>query len=527
MNKRGVLAWIAVGLIPAAFLVVFFLWPTATLVTRGFHDGQSWTLDGFEQMATSARTLRALWFTLVSATIATLLCVVLAVPGAYVLYRLRFPAQSIVRGVVTVPFVLPTVVVGIAFSWLQPVVGIIAAMVFFNYCVVVRTVGALWGRLDPRQVEAAQALGASPLKAMWDVTLPGLRPAIISAAALAFLFSASGFGIVMTLGRGAYQTIETEIWFQTTQILNLSAAAALSITQLVVVSMMLWLSNHFQRRSEVALKLLPESTAGRPPRSSDVPAIALTAVVILGLIVVPMVGLVVRSFRYGGEWSIIGYERLFDARLGGAIVTTLVTASAAAALALLLGILVALVSSRRPQTRAGKGWLSVVESAFMLPLGVSAVTVGFGYLITLNKPPLDLRSSVVLIPIAQALVALPLVVRTLLPTLRAISVRQIQAASTLGASPWRTLTTIEFPAVGRGLGLALGFALATSLGEFGATSFLARPDNPTLPVLIYRLFSRPTGDNHVTALAASVVLAVMTAAVMIAAEQVRPREVQT
>lgn len=527
MGARGKLAWFAAGLIPAAFLAVFFLWPTLTLVARGFHDGQAWTLDGFQQMATSARTVRALWFTLFSATVATALCVALGVVGAYVLYRLSFPGQTLLRGVVTVPFVLPTVVVGIAFSWLPPIVGIIAAMVFFNYCVVVRTVGALWGRLDPRQVEAAQALGASPLRAMWSVTLPGLRPAIISGAALAFLFSASGFGIVMTLGRGRYQTIETEIWFQTTQILNLSAAAALSITQLVVVSVMLWISNHFQRRSEVALKLLPESTAGRRPRGSDVPAMVLTALVILGLIVVPLVGLVARSFRSDGEWSAAGYVRLFDGRLGGAIVTTLMTASAAAGIALLLGVIVSLVASRRPRTGGGRRWLSLVESAFMLPLGVSAVTVGFGYLITLNRPPLDLRSSIVLIPIAQALVALPLVVRTLLPTLRAISVRQIQAASTLGASPWRTLTTIEFPAVGRGLGLALGFALATSLGEFGATSFLARPDNPTLPVLIYRLFSRPTGDNHVTALAASVVLAVMTAAVMIAAERVRPREVQT
>lgn len=369
------------------------------------------------------------------------------------------------------------------------------------------------------------ALGASPLKAAWTVTLPSLRSAIISSGALAFLFSASGFGIVMTLGRGAYHTIETEIWFQTTQVLNLSAAAALSITQLVVVSAMLWLSNHFQRRSEVALKLLPESTAGRRPRGSDLPALIVTGVVILALIVVPLATLVVRSLHSRGEWTLAGYERLFDSRLGGAVVTTLTTATGAAALALILGILVALVASRRPRTARGRNWLAAVESAFMLPLGVSAVTVGFGYLITLNRPPLDLRSSVILIPIAQALVALPLVVRTLLPTLRAISIRQIQAAETLGASPWRALATIEFPALGRGLGLALGFALATSLGEFGATSFLARPDNPTLPVLIFQLFSRPTGDNHVTALAASVVLAVMTAAVMIAAEKVRPREV--
>ena len=150
-----------------------------------------------------------------------------------------------------------------------------------------------------------------------------------------------------------------------------------------------------------------------------------------------------------------------------------------------------------------------------------------GYLITLNRPPLDLRSSIVLIPIAQAVVALPLVVRTLLPVLRAIDPRQLQASATLGAGPWRTLLRVELPHLGRGLGLATGFAFATSLGEFGATSFLARPDNPTLPVLIFRLFGRPGAETYGMALAASVLLAGLAAITMAAAERMRPQEVAT
>jgi thiamine transport system permease protein len=146
------------------------------------------------------------------------------------------------------------------------------------------------------------------------------------------------------------------------------------------------------------------------------------------------------------------------------------------AVALLLGLAVSYVLSRRPASPGGRWLLHAADSVFMLPLGVSAVTVGFGFLITLNRPPLDLRSSWLLIPIAQALVALPLVVRTLLPTLRAIDPRLHEAAATLGAGPRRILLTIDLPFALRGLGLALGFAFATSLGEFGATSFLARPD---------------------------------------------------
>jgi thiamine transport system permease protein len=166
----------------------------------------------------------------------------------------------------------------------------------------------------------------------------------------------------------------------------------------------------------------------------------------------------------------------------------------------------------------------VLDAAFMLPLGVSAVTVGFGFLITLDRPlglDVDLRTSGALVPIAQAVVAIPLVVRTMLPVLRAIDPRLREAAATLGAAPGRVLRSVDGPLGARSLGLAVGFAFAVSLGEFGATSFLARPETATLPVVIFRLIGRPGAENYGMALAASVVLAVLTATVMMVAERLR------
>jgi thiamine transport system permease protein len=157
----------------------------------------------------------------------------------------------------------------------------------------------------------------------------------------------------------------------------------------------------------------------------------------------------------------------------------------------------------------------------MLPLGVSAVTVGFGFLITLNRPPLDLRTSQVLIPIAQAMVALPLVVRTIAPVWRGIDDRQRQAAASLGAGPWRVFGTVDLAAGWRPFLAAAGFALAVSLGEFGATSFLARSDQPTLPVLIYRLMGHPGVDNFGLAMAASTILAGTAALAMLLVERLR------
>jgi thiamine transport system permease protein len=243
----------------------------------------------------------------------------------------------------------------------------------------------------------------------------------------------------------------------------------------------------------------------------------------------PMVSLVLASLATGDGWGLDNYRDLETLGQGNALLvpattallTSLRIAVAAAALALALGCTVAVVASRRWRTRQGRRLGAVFDGAFMLPLGVSAVTLGFGFLITLDHPPLDLRTSPLLVPIAQAMVALPLVVRTVAPVLASIDERQREAAASLGAGPVRVLLAVDLPVAWRALLAATGFAFAVSLGEFGATSFLARDDNPTLPVVIYQLISHPGETNVAMAMAASVVLAAATAAVMLLVDRLR------
>jgi thiamine transport system permease protein len=157
-----------------------------------------------------------------------------------------------------------------------------------------------------------------------------------------------------------------------------------------------------------------------------------------------------------------------------------------------------------------------------LPLGTSAVTVGFGFLIALDQRPLDLRTSVLLIPLAHAIVAIPFVVRAMVPVLRSIDPRLRDAAAVLGASPARVWREVDLPVVRRAMAVAAGFAAAVSLGEFGATLFIARPDRPTIPVAIYRLLGRPGSANFGQAMALSTVLMVVTALAVLLVEWLRP-----
>ena len=181
-------------------------------------------------------------------------------PVAFALHRLRFPGRDLLRALVVVPFVLPTVVVGVAFRQLIAPSGplgslgldgtaaaIIAALVFFNISVVVRTVGAFWEGIDPRREEAAAALGASPRQVFRTVTLPALLPGVASAASVVFLFCATAFGVVLTMGGLRYANVETEIYLLTTQELDLTGAAALSVLQVLVITGLLALSARVRR----------------------------------------------------------------------------------------------------------------------------------------------------------------------------------------------------------------------------------------------------------------------------------------
>lgn len=526
-------AYLGLAAVPLAALAVFFAYPVLGILARGFAPDGVLDVGAVLEVLARPRVHRVLWFTLWSAAAGTALAVVLGLPVAFCLHRLRFPGRDLLRAAVLVPFVLPTVVVGVAFrqlvspsgplGWLGidgSAVAIVAALAFFNVSVVVRTVGAFWEAQDPRREEAAAALGASPVQVLRTVTLPALLPGVVAAATIVFLFCSTAFGVVLTMGGLRYANVETEIFLLTTQELDLTGAAALSLLQVAVVVGLLVVAARVRRSTPVA-----RSTRALPrPGVRHLPVLAWTAGV-LAFLAAPVVALVLASLRRGERWTFDHYRALATTGEGNALLVpvlealtnSLVVALQATAMALSLGAVIAFLVSRPGAGRPA----AVLDAAFMLPLGVSAVTVGFGFLITLDRPPLDLRDAGLLVPVAQAMVALPLVVRTLTPVLRSIEDRQRQAAASLGAGPLRVLGTVDLAVAWRPLLAAAGFAFAVSLGEFGATSFLARDDAPTLPVVIYRLIGSPGPENFGMAMAASVVLAAATTAVMLVVQRLR------
>jgi thiamine transport system permease protein len=317
---------------------------------------------------------------------------------------------------------------------------------------------------------------------------------------------ATSYGVIRVLGSG-WSTVDVEIYRRAVALGDVSGAAVLAAIQALVVVAALAI---FVRRSTEwsVVRAAPPIRRRRLVHEIVVWSLALA-------FVVPMVALAVTSLRSSTGWSFAGWRNLFgladsrrpDTRIVEALTNSLVFAFVAAIVAVPAGVTLARSAARRPRR-----WLSAVVDA---PIGVSAVAVGLGIVITYDVDPIDVRGSWWLVPVVHASVALPFVVRSAVPLVRSIPSGLGEAAATLGASPWRRWTRVEFPLLRPAIATATAFSLAMSLGEFGATSFLTRRDTTTLPIVVESLLSRPGSLSVMTGSAAAILLLVATAGLVV------------
>ncbi|MGY9075039.1 MAG: ABC transporter permease [Acidimicrobiales bacterium] len=525
------------AVLPVLFLLLFFAAPVGTILWRGLAGEGSVDLGVFGEVLTDPFLRGVAWFTLWQAVASTVLTLVVGLPVAYVVSHFDFPGRRLFRALITVPFVLPTVVVGTAFLVLlspsgpvgwdlrQTIWAVLIAHVFFNVSIVVRTVGGAWRQLHPGPEEAARVLGANGWRTFWSVTVKRLAPAIGAAASIVFLFTFTSFGVVLILGGPQLSTLESETYYQTVRLLNLDTAAVLALVQMTAVVVLLLV----QRRLQAGFERSQRTVSGGRQRVRlggwrQRTWVGFVISVALVLVLAPMLVLVWRSLRVGDRWGLDFYTALDESRRGStlfvapieAVFNSLKFAAAATFIAVSVGGLASVAIAR------GRGWMArLLDTGLMLPLGTSAATVGFGFLITFDEWPLNLRTSVWLVPIAHALVGIPFVIRIMVPAVRSVDERLRAAAGALGASPARVFREVDLPIISRSLVVAGGFAFAVSLGEFGATSFIARPQHPTIPTAIFRFLGQPGAANLGQAMAMSVILMVLTAFVVLVIDRFR------
>lgn len=543
-------------LLPMAFLALFYFYPLASILALSFGRGLT-VMQPFVQVFLSGSILGIAWFTIWQAALSTLLTLALGLPAAYLLARFQFRGKGLLRALSGIPFVLPTLVVAIAFDallgprgWVnqslmdlfsldQPPIqfvntltAILVAHVFYNTTIVLRLVGDFWARLSPRIEQAARSLGANGWQTFTKISLPMIAPALSAAALLVFIFDFTSFGVILILGGPRFATLETEIYYQTVALFNLPIAAALALLQLLCTLLLTVIYTKLSARVSRPAELgAPSAARQLSPRKNPVAFIYLAFLAFF--FSAPLAGLAARSitpldaqgsaitFDYYATLAQNDRDDIFFAPPSTAISTSLIYGISTVALALLVGLSAAWLLATRSKAFSSR----VLDPLLMLPIGTSAVTLGLGFIVALDTPPLDFRASPVLVPLAHTLVALPFVVRSLTPALRSIRPRLRQAAAVLGAAPRQVLRHVDLPLVGRALFVSALFAFAISIGEFGATALIARPEYPTIPVLIFRLLSQPGAIHYGQAMALSTILMLVTAGGLLLIERFRIAEV--
>lgn len=529
------IVWYGLLLVPLIFFGVFYVFPMLSILDIGLRPGGQLDLSGFAELVTSAYYRDTLIFTTYQAVLSTALTLCLAIPISYIFTRYNFRGKGTLLALSTLPFVLPTIVVASAFlallgrngllnTWLmqtfsleappiqleQTLAIVLIVHVFYNFPIALRMIVGYWSNQSDRIEEAARILGARGWRLWWHVRLPILRPILVASALLVFIFTFTSFGVVLILGGIRFATIEVQIYYQALNVFNLPLAAALSLLQIAVMLLAMILYTRTQRG--VPRDLRAAGNVARKPSGGQrfyvAGAVGLTTVILF----VPLGALVLRSLSLrGGDFGIDYYLALFATDHASvlfvppfeAIRNSVMFALLTVLLAMIVGIPASYLTSGRVQLRQVT---KVFDPLFMLPLATSAVTLGFGFIVALDEPPLNLRSSALLIPIAHALIAVPFVIRSVQPALRSIPPSLPEAAMILGADRWKLWRFIELPLISRGLVVGATFAFTVSMGEFGASLFVARPDSPTMPVVIFRLLGQPGATNYGQAMAMSVLL---------------------
>ena len=552
--------------IPLVFLVLFYFFPLGRILQVSFERGEPGIASSIIEALRSESIRGILWFTIWQAALSTLLTLAIGLPGAFLFARYEFRGKTLLQALTAVPFVMPTVVVAAAFyallgpnGWLNlglmrifglsaapiqltnTIYAILLAHIFYNTTIILRMVGDFWSHLDPRLNQAARILGANRLGSFFKITLPLIGPAITAAALLVFIFDFTSFGVILILGGPRFATLEVEIFYQTTSLFNLPVAAVLSLLQLGCTLAMTIIYTRLSSRLTRPLKLRSRRFTQKKLTTWRSRIFAgIIIVTLFTLLIAPLIALGMRSFMrlepergqrvvespgltldFYRQLSINRQSSLFYVPPTTAIGISLGYAALTVILALVIGLPAAWLLARDANSSLSR----FLDPVLMLPLGTSAVTLGLGFIVALNRPPLDLRVSPILIPIAHTLVAFPFVVRSLSPAIRSIQPRLRQAASILGASPQDIIRFIDLPLVGRALLVAAAFAFTISLGEFGATALIARPEYPTIPLVIYRFISQPGATNYGQALALSTILMVITAGGLMIIERMRIADV--
>jgi thiamine transport system permease protein len=432
-------------------------------------------------------SLELLFTTALIAVMSAALSLALGIPFGNWVRSLGPALGRVIATITLIPFLLPPLLIGLAavgvFGDLDVdsnsgMLFVVIAHAFMNFGFIAKVFAG--STIDSEQIEAARLDGAADNLIRRKIELPQQFSGLVSVTLLVALYSATSYGLVLTLGAGKVRTLETEIAIATLQQLDLEKAASYAILQ-TLLTIAMFLVARSASGTPGALDEIEKSKLG-PTWFHSALGFALVASVMAALVAV-----ISRMFDGPGllanftNLSTKGERQLLNITVLDASLNSVRNALVVVVITIPVAYLLA--GRERP------------SGLVLLPIGISPVVIGLATLALAGYLPRELTSSWILLPLIQVLFALPVAHQILRPARQSIDLELLEASRLDGASWLQRIALVEFPLVRKSIGLAIAFSAMVSIGEFGAASFLAFGSNETLPIVLFKLLGRPGEEN--------------------------------
>ncbi|NHJ46725.1 MAG: iron ABC transporter permease [Asgard group archaeon] len=498
------------AVLPILLILIFLLFPVVSVLVTSFYDGTKFSFEYIGEILSSKLYYGFFGFTLSQALLSTLITLLIGIPIGYIFGRYDFPGRRITKAIFTVPFVLPTVLVGMGFLSLfgengflgSQFLSIVLAHSFFNIPLVVLYFSSYYRTFDQNLIGAAKTLGSKGLHRFFRVFLPVFLPPILSASMLTFIYCFMSYGIVTILS-SSFRTLEIQIYadyFEREE----SLGSALALIQLlfilaIIIAYLIIMRIQTRRQTIGKTEVFPLEKLNLKRLMRSPKFVALFLVFIFGFIfeLAPIISIIVRSFWDPKTNQFLNnYALLFDSSLeptthiamGKAITNTLLFAIGSSLIAGALAIITVSIIGIKKRRKSTISF----EILSYLPIIVSSVTLSIGIREIFYRFSLFNNFPWIFILISQALLGYPFIIRALLNGINNLDQDLLDSAQTLGAKWWFKFRKIYFPLLFRSFIAGFIFALGLSLSEFTVVNFFSY-DNlnlATLTVVLSRLRAR-------------------------------------
>lgn len=516
-----------------AMSALFVVWPLFELVRQSFvgQISKSFGLENFVTFFSSNYFMRATYNSLWVATGATLLTLLLGVPLAYAFSRYVFPGKPLLRVLVLLSMMSPPFIgayawiilmgragiitewvrdMGFAFPTIYGPTGIMFASALSLYPIVFWVVGGAMKQLDHGLEEAASMLGRRPLVVFFTVTLPLLRPALITSAMLVFLAMLADFGLPNLLGEGerfpvlatlAYNLFLSEIGEEP------GMAAVTSVVLVLMAGLVVLAGQYFSKNSRVANDGA-QRAALQTPTAGKRYALAAATLGVVALANTPLLVVLVSSFLevrgavFQPVFTLGNYQNALNL-MGNALTNSLIYAGLALVFATVVGAALGYVLTRRSDR-----YSRLLDFLVMVPFIVPGTVLGIGFAQVFNTPPLLLTGTASVIVLVYFIRRLPYVTRSSASIVHQIDVALEEASASLGVRPLGTFRRIMLPLMRPGILAGMVLAWLEIFNELSASIVLYTGATKTLPIAAYQ--QAFGGDFGVAAAYSGMLIAVTT-----------------